>query len=147
MSPTPGRIACFRAIEENAAYVSRAHLRIVAEVTGLEPEEVVFTGGGARGALWPQILADVLGLPVRLPVVKESTALGAALLAGVGAGVYGSVAEAAARVARFERTVEPDPQARYAYEALFDQWEAVYARSLSLSEDGLLRGMWRAAGT
>ena len=48
----------------------------------------MFTGGAAKGRLWPQIVADVLGVPVRVPVVKESTALGAAIYAGVGAGLY-----------------------------------------------------------
>ncbi len=48
----------------------------------------VFAGGGAKGALWGQILSDVAGLPVRVPVVKEATALGCAIAAGVGAGLY-----------------------------------------------------------
>ena len=48
----------------------------------------MLTGGAAKGTLWPQIVADTLGIPIRIPVVKESTALGAAIYAGVGAGLY-----------------------------------------------------------
>jgi autoinducer 2 (AI-2) kinase len=76
-----GRIECFRAIEERAAYVSRGHLRIVEEVAGTEVSEIVLTGGAAKGTRGPQIVADPLTVPVHIPVVKESTALGAAIYA------------------------------------------------------------------
>jgi autoinducer 2 (AI-2) kinase len=142
-----GRIECFRAIEESAAYVSRAHLRIVEEVAGIEVEDVVLAGGAAKGILWPQIIADTLGLPVRIPVVKESTALGAAILAGVGVGLFDDAAGTARRLARIDRTVVPDPDAVGAYDELYHRWSELYRRSLELSEAGLVRPLWRAAGT
>ena len=142
-----GRIECFRAIEEAAAYVSRAHLQIVEAITGLAIDQVVMCGGAAKGGLWPQIIADTLGVPVRIPVVKESTALGAALYAGVGAGLYDDAAEVARRIARFERTVEPEAAAVEAYAALYPQWRELYRRQLEISEAGLVRPLWRAAGT
>jgi autoinducer-2 kinase len=142
-----GRPELFRAIEESAAYVSRGHLEIVEEVARVGVEDVVFTGGAAKGSLWPQIVADTLGVPVRIPVVKESTALGAALYAGVGAGMFADAGEAAASVVRFERTCEPEPGAVAAYADLYEQWLELYRRSLELSEAGLVRPLWRAAGT
>jgi autoinducer 2 (AI-2) kinase len=142
-----GRSECFRAIEESAAYVSRGHLGIVREVAGIDVDEVVLTPGAAKGFLWPQILADTLGLPVRIPLVKESTALGAAVYAGVGAGLYADAATAAAELARFERRIEPHPPAVAAYADLYEQWLELYRRSLELSEAGLVRPLWRAAGT
>ncbi|MBV9605650.1 MAG: autoinducer-2 kinase [Solirubrobacterales bacterium] len=142
-----GRNECFRAIEESAAYVSRGHLRIVEAVAGLAVGEAVLTGGAAKGTLWPQIIADTLALPVRIPAVKESTALGAAIYAGVGAGLYDDAVAAAARLARFERTVEPDRDAAASYDELYDRWSELYRRSLELSEAGLVRPLWRAAGT
>jgi autoinducer 2 (AI-2) kinase len=57
-----GRIACFRAIEESTAYVTRAHVEIVQEVAGVIPREAVLTGGAAKGSLWPQIVADTIGI-------------------------------------------------------------------------------------
>src|SRR5262249_44358291 len=102
-----GRPECFRAIEESAAYVARGHLRIVEEIASADVSEAVLTGGAAKGTLWPQIVADALGVPVRVPVVKESTALGAAIYAGVGAGVYADAASTAAELVQFERTYEP----------------------------------------
>jgi autoinducer-2 kinase len=143
---TSGKKECFRAIEEAAAYVSHGHLEIVEEVSGHTVDELVFTGGAAKGALWPQILADVLAVPVRIPQVKESSALGAAVCAGVGAGVYSSLADAADLV-RFDRTVEPEPVAVEQYKGLYEQWHEVYGRMLDISEDGAVRPLWRAAGT
>jgi len=141
------RIAAIRAIEESAAYVARSHLGIIESLIGARVREVVFTGGSAKGTLWPQIVADVLGVPVHIPVVKESTALGAAICAAVGAGLVADPSAEARRVARFERTVTPDPAAHETYLDLHERWLAVYARQLEISEAGLLRPLWRAAGT
>jgi len=142
-----GRIECFRAIEESAAYVARGHLGIVEEIAGIAVKDAVLTGGAAKGTLWPQIVADTLGLPVSVPSVKESTALGAAIYAGVGAGLYADAASTAAELVRFERTYEPDSRAAAAYDGLYEQWLELYRRSLELSEAGLVRPLWRAAGT
>jgi autoinducer 2 (AI-2) kinase len=120
-----GRMECFRAIEESAAYVARGHLRIVEEIADLSVE-------------------DALGLPVRVPGVKESTALGAAIYAGVGAGLYADASSTAAELVRFERTYEPAPEAAAAYDDLYEQWLELYRRSLELSEAGLVRPLWRA---
>ena len=142
-----GRIECFRAIEESAAYVSRGHLRIVEEIADAPVDEAILTGGAAKGNLWAQIIADTLGLPVRIPVVKESTALGAALYAGVGAGLFADAAQMAREITRVERTVEPQADAGAAYDGLYGQWSELYRRALEISEAGLARPLWRAAGT
>jgi autoinducer-2 kinase len=140
------RAACIRALEEQAAYATRGHLEIISELTGGAYDELVMTGGAAKGNLWPQIVADVLGLPVRVPAVKESTALGAALHAGVGAGLYRDAGEVARSLVRIERTFEPDPGTRSAYEEGYGAWRAIYPRILDLSESGLIRPMWWPAG-
>jgi autoinducer 2 (AI-2) kinase len=142
-----GRVECFRAIEEAAAYVSLAHLSIIEEISGHHPAEGVFTGGAANGRLWPKIVADTIGIPLRVPVVKESTALGAAVCAGVGAGIFDSIETGASAVASFETTFEPDPAAHVAYGELYDNWQEIYRHSMALAETGLVRPLWRAAGT
>jgi autoinducer-2 kinase len=141
-----GRVDCFRAIEESAAYVARAHTEIITELTELSVNDAILTGGAAKGTLWPQIVADTLGIPIRIPTVKESTALGAAIYAGVGAGIYADAPEAAQALVEFERTVAPDPSVTAAYTTLYQQWLALYAGALELSEAGLARPLWRAAG-
>jgi autoinducer 2 (AI-2) kinase len=136
-----------RAIEESAAYVSRGHADIIRDITGREVDEVVFTGGAAKGKLWPQIVSDVLGLPVRIPAVKESTSLGAAMYAGVGAGLYRDVSEPAAEIVHFDRTLEPNAANTETYDDAYERWREVYARSLELAASGVTRPLWRAAGT
>ncbi len=142
-----GRKECIRAIEEAAAYVSYAHLDVIEEITARPVDHAVFTGGASKGTLWPRILTDVLGLPVSVPRVKESTALGAAMFAGIGAGLYPDVASAARQVVSSETTLEPDPETHSRYLDLYENWQRVYAAQLGLVEEGLLKPLWRAAGT
>jgi autoinducer 2 (AI-2) kinase len=142
-----GRKECIRAIEEAAAYVSYGHLKVIEAVTGQACRHVVFTGGAAKGSLWPRVMADVLGLPVSIPKVKESTALGAAIFAGIGAGEYPDVATAARAVAGMETTLDPDPAVHERYEQLYLDWKRIYDGELALVEQGLLKPLWRAAGT
>jgi autoinducer-2 kinase len=142
-----GKKECIRAIEEAAAYVSYGHLKVIEEVTRRKCAEVVFTGGASKGKLWPRVLADVLGLPVKVPAVRESTALGAAIFAGIGAKLYSDVAVAARQTISFEGTVEPDPVVHGRYQQLYADWLRVYEAQLGLVESGLLKPLWRAAGT
>jgi autoinducer 2 (AI-2) kinase len=143
---TSGRKECIRAIEESAGYVALGHLQIIRELTSHSFDEIVFTGGGSKGHLWPQVIADVLGVAVKVPVVKESTALGAALCAGVGAGLFADLAATASEVVRFERTFQPDAAASMAYQSLYEHWHTIYGRMLQMGDDGLLRPLWKPAG-
>jgi autoinducer 2 (AI-2) kinase len=139
--------ACVRAIEEAAAYVASAHLAIIVELTGATPDEVVFTGGAAKGTLWPQIVADVLGLPLRVPAVTESTALGGAVYARLGAGLDDDIGVVLQRIVRFDRRYEPDEQSHARYGELSGTWHEIYQDVLALSDGRLLQPLWRAAGT
>ena len=107
----------------------------------------MLTGGAAKGRLWPQIVANTLGIPLHIPVVEESTALGAAICAGVGAGFWSNTAEAVASVAAFSHTVEPEADAQARYRELAEQWLEVYRASMALVAPGLLTPFWSAAGT
>jgi autoinducer-2 kinase len=146
-APAAGRGACIRAIEEAAGYVARGHRDIITELTGLRFEEATFTGGAAKGRLWPQIMADVLGVPVHVPVITESSALGAAICAGTGAGLYASLTELAPHLRRRGATFDPDPAAVATYGERYPAWREIYNRMLAISEDGLLSPLWRAAGS
>jgi sugar (pentulose or hexulose) kinase len=85
--PTAGTGEQARAIQEAAAYSTRLTAGLISEMPGLGARRtVILTGGAARSTLWPQILADVLGSPVSVPDHVESAAVGAAVLAGRGAG-------------------------------------------------------------
>jgi autoinducer-2 kinase len=141
-----GRAACVRAIEEAAAFVARGHREIIAELTGSRFAELVFTGGAAKGTLWPQIMADVLGTPVHVPGVTESSALGAAICAGVGAGIYSGLSELESDLRPRSRTYLPDDATVPIYDQRYALWQQVYQRMLAMCDDGLLSPLWRAAG-
>lgn len=89
------------------------------DLLGASADEARVTGGGARNAFWLQMLADALGKPVSRLAVDEGPAFGAALLAGVGIGVWSSVAESCSQTVRVNETFEPsgqsyaEPLARY----------------------------------
>ena len=91
-------------------------------------------------------MADVLGVPVHIPAITESSALGAAICAGVGAGVYTDLLELRPALRRRAATFEPDPAAAAAYDESYATWREVYQRMLDITDDGLLRPLWRAAG-
>jgi autoinducer 2 (AI-2) kinase len=141
-----GRGACVRALEEAGAYVTRGHRDIITELTGTAFTELVFTGGAAKGTLWPQIIADVTGLPVHVPVVKESSALGAAICAGAGAGIYGGLTDLKADLRARSATFEPSSVAVGVYDERYETWRQVYERMLGMCDDGMLSPLWRAAG-
>ncbi|MCL2214170.1 MAG: autoinducer-2 kinase [Treponema sp.] len=134
----------YRAIMENACLVTLGHLRLVEEATGKRPEKIVFAGGAAKSKLWPQILCDVLGIPVDVPEVKEATALGAAIMAGKGIGIYSGICEAAGNLVKTEKTFFPDVKNREVYDKAFKNWQTVYQPMLKLSDDGVINYMWRA---
>ena len=107
----------FRALEENAAIVAAINLERVREFAEGNPTSpLVFAGGASKGKLWPQIVADVTGREIRIPVVREATSLGGAAAAGVGIGIYRNLAEAAGAMVRWERNVEPNLANRAIYD-------------------------------
>jgi autoinducer 2 (AI-2) kinase len=92
-------------------------------------------------------MADALGVTVHVPAVTESSALGAAICAGTGAGVYSGLAELGPRLRRRGATFEPEPAAVAVYDERYAAWLEIYRRMLGMSEDGLLNPLWRAAGS
>ncbi len=104
------RGAAVRAILERVALCHRELVRTVAR-GGTAPRRIVATGGGARSALWLQIEADVMGVPMVTSACAERACLGAAAFAAVAAGRYGSIAEATGSMVRAGQGFEPDPAA------------------------------------
>jgi autoinducer 2 (AI-2) kinase len=140
------KVTFYRAIMENTALVTLGHLRLVEAATGSRPEKIVFAGGASKSVLWPQILADVLGILVEVPAVKEATALGAAIMAGKGIGLYTDIKESARKLAKIERVFSPNRENREIYDLAFDKWKAAYAPQLKLSDEKVTKYMWIAPG-
>jgi autoinducer 2 (AI-2) kinase len=142
-----GRGACIRAIEEQAAYTSRAHLEILKGLVEYTVDHVTFCGGSAKGFLWPKILADVLGMPVRIPVIREATSLGSYLCAATAIGWYESLQQSVKKGVLFEREVIPEEKNVNSYVHYYDLWLKLYPYVLSIADKGLLPSMWRGPGT
>ena len=104
-----------RAVLEGCAF----QLRRIAEALGGGLGEVVVVGGGAKGMPWVRMIADVLGLPLFISRVPEAGALGAAILAGVGIGLFDSVQSAAQAWVRIAGRVEPDPARHASYSRIY----------------------------
>lgn len=115
-----------RAVLEGSAFALRDILEAMVGA-GLEVGRLTIVGGGAKGALWRQIKADVTGLPVRVPRSVETTATGAAILAAVGSGVHASVADAVRAFVAYEpEEVQPDAERRLAYDDAYRRYREVY---------------------
>ena len=124
-----------RAILEGVAFSLRDTLTIFAELK-IPVESIRLGGGGARGALWRQVQADVYGMPVGVLDVEEGPAYGAALLAGVGVGNWTSVENASDATVRVSQRIEPDAQ----HVALMNRQYRAYRKLYPA-----LRDIWRDA--
>ncbi len=110
-----------RAIMEGAAFGLRHNIE-AAQAGGFDPRSLACVGGGARSAVWNQIKADVLQRPITLPGAAAGAAMGDAILAAVGAGLYTDVVEAVAHMV----TAGPSYSPRPAYAAQYDQLYRIY---------------------
>jgi xylulokinase len=115
-----------RAILEGSAFALRDILEAMRNA-GLEVRRLTIVGGGAKGALWRQIKADVTGLPVRVPTSVETTATGAAILAAVASGVHPDVAGAVAAFVSYRpEEHEPDPSVKAVYDEAYERYRRTY---------------------
>ena len=142
-----GKAAALRAVLESAAYVSLSHRLELERLTGARFASIQFTGGGANGSLWPQIIADVMGLPVSIPQNRETTALGCAMLATVGAGLHADIdAATAAMASPVERVIEPDADRHAAYREHHARWKRINDAMVELAIAGVTEPAWKPAG-
>ncbi|MFN8451056.1 MAG: FGGY-family carbohydrate kinase [Anaerolineae bacterium] len=116
-----------RAVMEGVAFALRQALEISVELAGTVGT-VIAAGGGTESAVWRQILADVLGLPLQKSLLSDPAPIGAALLAGIGTGIYRDFEEAEAVTARYGLATEPVAGRRALYDALYEEFKALYPR-------------------
>ena len=136
----------YKALMENAALVTLGHAKIIGELNNTVLNEVTFASGASNSALWCQIVSDVLGVKVKVPKIKEATALGTAICAGVGVGVYDSIESAAEGLVQFEKVYEPDMEKHKKYLELFETWKQINKTQMINSDKGLISHMWKAPG-
>ena len=114
-----------RAVMEGVTYSQRDSVEILRGM-GVELQEMLACGGGGSSPLWRQMLADVYDCPVKTVKSKEGPALGAAILAGVGAGLYPSVQEACDAMIQTNEPQEPISENVPRYDAFYQVYRSLY---------------------
>jgi xylulokinase len=119
------RAAMARAVMEGVSFGLRDSLELTLNLRA-PVRQIRLVGGGARSALWQQILADVFEQPIHTVNATQGAAFGAALLAGVGAGIFTSVTDACNKTIRVRLAATPGEDAE-TYERCYPRYRALYS--------------------
>ncbi|HME73107.1 MAG TPA: NAD(P)-dependent oxidoreductase [Myxococcota bacterium] len=114
-----------RALVEGMAFALRANLEQITATSGKSHTRLRIAGGMSRSPAFAQLLCEVLGREVELCTHPETTALGAALCAGVAAGAFSDVAEAGRSRRPYAQTLTPASELERAYAPLYQSWHAL----------------------
>lgn len=114
-----------RALYEGNSYAFRDNIERL-KVLGMDDCRIIATGGGTRSAVWMQIKADLIGMPIQVVDNPEPTALGAAMLAGVAQGNFKDFGEAASCLLKYGRVYEPDPSQKAKYDEMYEMYRHLY---------------------
>ena len=125
INPRHNRGHMIRSVMEGVVYALRDSVEIIRGM-GIPVEQVRAIGGGAKSPLWRQMQADIMQLEVATLNVDEGPAFGAALLAGVAAGIYESVEEAAENTVRITHTTEPNTALTGLYDDYYQLFRSLY---------------------
>ncbi|NLZ46096.1 MAG: xylulokinase [Clostridiales bacterium] len=114
-----------RAVLEGVSYSLRDCVEVFKEMN-ISVSDMMACGGGGTSPLWRSMLADLYNCPVKTVASKEGPALGVALLASVGAGIYSSVPEACGAVIKTDKTQEPIAENVPEYEKFYNLYTEIY---------------------
>jgi sugar (pentulose or hexulose) kinase/phosphoglycerate dehydrogenase-like enzyme/ribulose-5-phosphate 4-epimerase/fuculose-1-phosphate aldolase len=112
-----------RAVIEGMACALRANLDQLRQVAGDQFAGLHLAGGMSRSDVFAQLVCDVVDLPITVGATREATAMGAAICAGVGAGVFSDLAEGARHLGRQTRVLQPDGERARTYQEVYDGWQ------------------------
>jgi xylulokinase len=115
-----------RAIVEGLDYQVFDIVTALKNGLGINPDRLVVVGGATRNSFWMQNKADITGLPIDVPEVEESTPLGAAILAGIGIGLYRNEQDAFERVYKPGKTYQPDSSLAPKYAEWYQIYKQLY---------------------
>jgi xylulokinase len=118
------RAHVYRSLLEGIAHSVRHNIDVMAEL-GVDIKRCAASGGGTRNLLWMQIICDVTGIPIELPVAHHGSPYGCAYLAGYGAGLFSDFDVLRNKWVRIERRLEPNSTLKPRY----DQYHEVYRRA------------------
>jgi len=129
MNTTPATFAHFiRAALENIAFAVRGNIEQIEEITQKKTNRLRVTGGMSKNTLWTEILAQVIGKTVRVTTIDDGTAMGSALCAAVGAGMYPSLDKAVSDLVHMQREITPDEGTVKLYDRCYETWREWYGK-------------------
>ncbi len=114
-----------RAVLEGVTYSLRDCVEVFREM-GISVDDMMACGGGGTSPLWRSMLADLYNCPVKTVASKEGPSLGVAILASVGAGIYGSVPEACDAIVKTDKTQNPQAENVPVYESYYQLYREIY---------------------
>jgi len=123
-----------RAVMEGVSYSLNDCLQILAGMN-VAPETMLACGGGGKSPLWRQMLADVMNCPVATTVNTEGPALGVAILASVGAGLYPSVQEACRKMIKINTPQNPIAENVPKYQKVYALYQKLYTANRELFKE------------
>lgn len=115
----------FRAFYEAAAYGTRAIIDNL-NVNGYVVNKIIAAGGGAKSNIWMQIHADINYIPILIPKTDESTSLGAAIWASIGAGIFTDYRKAITSMVKYKCEIKPNPKNKVVYDFYYHQYLKSY---------------------
>ena len=122
LTPNHGRPELVRALMEGLGFWLRDNITKLCSLNLAPPRpEIIAVGGTAQATSFLQIKANITGCPIKAPQITEASATGAALLAGMGANIFHSSAEAAASVQHSVEIFEPEARTVVAYNTIYTQ--------------------------
>lgn len=129
MNTTPATFAHFiRAALENIAFAVRGNIEQIEEITQRKTNTLRVTGGMSKNSLWAEILAQVTGKNISVTSFDDGTAMGSALCAAVGAGIYTTLEKAADDLVHLQREITPDGEMVKIYDRCYETWRDWYGK-------------------
>ncbi|MFX1363200.1 MAG: FGGY-family carbohydrate kinase [Promethearchaeota archaeon] len=119
---------------ENIAFAIKGNYIQLEDIYGEKIQDVRITGGMCRLKTFLQIVADVLGLPIKTTRIRNGSALGCAICAAVGSRKYATFEKAAKSLIRWKTSINPDEKRAKIYRTCFERWISVYNRLNELEE-------------
>ncbi len=115
----------YKALMEGATYemlINLEHLKL----SGISPEKLYATGGGASSPVWLQIKADIIGKPVTALSAKEVGACGTCMMAAVAIGIFADLKQAEKAFVKYGETYYPDTERHKIYKSRFEAYKKIY---------------------
>ena len=127
LSMATDKSCMIRAMIEGLDYQFRGIVEAMESALQAKTHKIIAVGGASRNSFWMQNKADVTGKLIETPDLEEATTLGAALLAGIGVGIYKDEQAAYQRTFKPGKTYQPDLALTAKYDRYFDTFEDIYA--------------------